>query len=112
MVQIGDNVKDTITGFAGVVTAKTEYLFGSPRMLVEAIPEDGGKPVSEWFEMARLEKVSMRDLREASALAQNLTVSLWGADLADVSKIVEIVKKALEMADKKKDEDLPNDLPF
>ena len=35
MAQLGDKVKDTITGFTGVVTGRSEWLFGCVRCAVQ-----------------------------------------------------------------------------
>jgi hypothetical protein len=51
-VNLGDKVRDTVTGFAGVATSRTEYLTGGPRIQVEAMVDN--KPTSEWFDEARL----------------------------------------------------------
>jgi hypothetical protein len=45
-------VRDTVTGFAGVATSRTEYLTGGPRIQVEAMVDN--KPTSEWFDESRL----------------------------------------------------------
>lgn len=52
-VNLGDKVRDPVTGFEGVVTTRCEYLHGVPRVLVEAKVHDG-KLNSEWFEESRV----------------------------------------------------------
>ena len=44
-IELGDRVKDKITGLKGIVTARHEYLYGCLRMAVQ--PEEGkdGKPI-------------------------------------------------------------------
>lgn len=45
-------VKDSVTGFAGVITARCEYLDGDTRYQVEEMVS--GKPVQQWFDEGRL----------------------------------------------------------
>lgn len=56
-VQLGSKVKDVITGFEGIATARAEYLHGMPRCLVEA-PSRDGKFQEAWLEESRLETVA------------------------------------------------------
>jgi hypothetical protein len=53
MVSLGTRVVDPVTGFTGVATVRTECLYGSTRIGVEA-PGPDGKPVEQWFEEGRL----------------------------------------------------------
>lgn len=53
-MNLGDKVKDAITGFEGIVTTRCEYLHGSPRVLVEAKVSAEGKLNSEWFDESRV----------------------------------------------------------
>lgn len=54
MINLGDTVKDTVTGFSGIVTSRCEYTTGVPRCLVEATELSDGKPVERWFDEPRL----------------------------------------------------------
>lgn len=60
MIELGDRVKDTITGFSGIVTAVAYYLNGCVRICVqpEKIKDDGSLIDSEWFDDTQLEIVS------------------------------------------------------
>lgn len=58
-IKLGYKVKDNITNFEGVVTARTEYLDQSTSCLVESEKLVDGKPVSAWFEESRLEIVTV-----------------------------------------------------
>lgn len=53
---LSDIVKDNVTGFSGVITARAEYLNGEPLYLLEANVDN--KPVMEWFLEGRLEVVT------------------------------------------------------
>ena len=53
MINVGDKVKDPISGIKGVITARTEYLYGCIRVCLEHV-KDGA--ISEtWFDEPRLE---------------------------------------------------------
>ncbi len=55
MIKLGDKVKDSITGFSGIVTGISEYLNGCVSMLVCSKKLDAnGKEVSEWFDEQRI----------------------------------------------------------
>lgn len=57
-IELGDVVKDPITGFTGVVTAYTRYLYGQSRVGVESMVLIEGKPVEpQYFDVARLQRV-------------------------------------------------------
>jgi hypothetical protein len=59
-VQLGQKVVDCLTGFTGVATAKTEYLYGCVRVLVEPTElSTDGKPVEGiWLDEQRLDPTS------------------------------------------------------
>jgi hypothetical protein len=55
MIETGSRVSDIITGFTGIVTARTEWLYGCIR--VEVTPQElhEGKPVEAlWFDEQRV----------------------------------------------------------
>lgn len=57
-MELGDRVKDRLTGFTGVVTAKVQYISGCDQMLVLPEADNANKlNSSEWFDVERLEKV-------------------------------------------------------
>jgi len=55
-VALGDYVKDDVTGFSGVVTAKQTYLHSSAKFLVQpkTLQDAGGTQSAEWFDSGRL----------------------------------------------------------
>ncbi len=60
MVKLGDRVKDRISGFKGVVTGRTEYLYGCIRLMVEPEGLHDGKPIdSQWFDEQRCDESSL-----------------------------------------------------
>jgi hypothetical protein len=54
-IELGSKVKDSVTGVIGTVTARVEYLYGSPRVMVEYAAE--GKASELWCEENRVEVV-------------------------------------------------------
>lgn len=58
-IKLGTVVTDTITGFTGVATARTEFLFGCVRVCVEPKSVIEGKPAEcHWFDEQRLDAAS------------------------------------------------------
>ena len=51
-LKIGMKVKDKVTGAVGTVTAKAEYLHGTPQFLFEYLNK-AGSICSSWFEADR-----------------------------------------------------------
>ena len=59
MIRLGDKVRDNITGFTGVATGRTEYLYGCVRICIEPAELHDGKPVEAlWFDEQRLDAAS------------------------------------------------------
>ena len=55
-ISLGDEVRDTVTGYTGTVTARSEYLQGTTRCAVESYRD--GKMTCEWIDEGRLAIVS------------------------------------------------------
>jgi hypothetical protein len=57
MIDLGTYVTDRQTGFGGIATARTEYMYGCVRILVEPteLTEEGKLPKGEWFDEPRLD---------------------------------------------------------
>lgn len=53
-IQLGQKVKDSITGFVGTVTARCEYVTSPVHVLVEGI-DSTGRPIERWFEESRMQ---------------------------------------------------------
>lgn len=56
-IKLGYQVKEIITGFEGVVTARCEYLHSNTRIQVTSKTLQDGKPVVEWFDEDSLQIV-------------------------------------------------------
>ena len=59
MIQLGDKVKDNITGFTGIANCRSIYLNGciSIQVISNKLGSDG-KEIDEWFDEQRLEITS------------------------------------------------------
>lgn len=57
-----DSVKDQVTGFAGVITARTEYLNGCLQYCVKPtkLKKDGTMTEGEWFDEQQLDLVKKK----------------------------------------------------
>lgn len=65
-LQLGDTVRDTITGFQGVAVGRTAWLYGCDRIGVEPREMKDGKPIDiVWFDEARLVVVEAGTVRVA-----------------------------------------------
>ena len=55
-VVLGKKYKDSITGFTGIASARSEYLYGCVRVLIEAtrLKKDGDFLPDAWFDEPRL----------------------------------------------------------
>lgn len=58
-IQLGDRVKDSVTGFTGIAQGHALYRFGCAQFLVtpEKIKEDGSLLDAHWFDEQRIELV-------------------------------------------------------
>ena len=52
-IKLGENIKDPVTGFVGVVTARAEYMHRDPMILAEGI-DSTGRPIEWWFDENRV----------------------------------------------------------
>lgn len=50
---LGDRVRDSVTGFEGVAVAYSEYLYRSPLVLI-ARKDGNGKPEEVWLDAGRV----------------------------------------------------------
>ncbi len=64
-VTLGKKYKDNITGYTGVATARSEYLYGCVRVLLEAtkLKKDGDFITDYWVDEARLVAVKGRTFK-------------------------------------------------
>lgn len=54
--ELGEKVRDRLSGFEGVCTARAEYLYGVPRVEVTPVAKSGDKSDEpRWFEESRVE---------------------------------------------------------
>ena len=54
-INLGDEVRDSVSGFTGIAVARTTWLHGCSRMGVDARAVHDGKPIDTfWFDESRL----------------------------------------------------------
>jgi len=57
-INLGDKVRDTVTGFTGIATGRTNWLQGCTRVGVQTQELHDGKPIeSQWFDEPQLEVI-------------------------------------------------------
>jgi hypothetical protein len=78
--ELGATVRDTVTGFVGVVAGRTQYLFGCNRYGVQAKVLHDGKPI-EWqsFDELQLEQVKSAE----SKLDEKPRTGGWAPPVGD-----------------------------
>lgn len=58
-IKFGSEVREIYTGFSGVASGRTEYLYGCTRILIEPRGLHEGKPIEGvWFDEQRVEVVN------------------------------------------------------
>ena len=63
MIKNGQKVKDTITGFTGVVVGVVKYISGCNQALVTPPTDKDGKITeSEWFDIQRLLQIGTKQI--------------------------------------------------
>ncbi len=83
MVRLGSKARDLVTGAEGIVTARTEWLHGCVRVLIEAVGLKDGKPIGgTWYDENRIEQIA----NAATSYAGQLSAPLYslGASAVDV----------------------------
>lgn len=65
MIKVGEMAKDSITGFTGIVVARTEWLNGCARITLQPKGLKDGKPVlMETFDEMQIEVVKGKGWKE------------------------------------------------
>lgn len=69
MVNLGDKVKDTVSGFIGIVVSEHNYLNGCKRVTVQpAIDKDKKLPESQTFDEPQLKVLIKEKVKEGSKI--------------------------------------------
>lgn len=57
-IALGDEAKDIVTGFRGLVIGRIEHLFRSPELRIQPreLKENGEPSDAQWFEEQQVEK--------------------------------------------------------
>jgi hypothetical protein len=69
VVELGDRVKEKITGFIGIVTGISHWLTGCSTCGVQSKGTNDGKPISpQWFDIGRLEVIDKNVISQGDVL--------------------------------------------
>lgn len=87
-LQLGVTVKDRITGFMGIVTARVEYLNGCIQYCVKPeISEDGKMPEGEYIDRDQLEVIPRKIIITKTLLEEREDTPIdRGGDQSDCPK--------------------------
>jgi len=59
MIQLGSKVRDTVSGFTGIASGRSEFMYGCARILIEPdkLDKDGKTMEAGWFDEQRVEVI-------------------------------------------------------
>ena len=78
-LEMGDKVRDTITGFKGRIVARCQYINGCDQCLVKpGVGKDGKMPVGEWIDDQQLEPQATRKPRSGGYTRRKSSSSYTG----------------------------------
>lgn len=68
-IKLGDEVKDSYTGFKGIAVARTDWLYGCARIGIKPskLDKDGKTFDIDWFDEPQVELVKSRKPKQAKA---------------------------------------------
>ncbi len=74
-INLGDKVKDALTGFTGIAVGYTEWLYGCVRIAIESEKLDkDGKPQDElWFDKQRVVLVKTKRASKAKQVSKAIS---------------------------------------
>ena len=79
MIELGNKVRDTVTGFTGIAVARTIWLYGCERIAIEPQELHEGKTIDEhWFDDQRVEV-----LEETAPVVSTASVATSGGPQRD-----------------------------
>ncbi len=65
-IELGDRVRDKISGFTGIATSRHEYMNGCVRYTIDSEELKDGKPVDgQWFDEQQIEIVEAKEIEAA-----------------------------------------------
>ena len=67
----GDKVKETVTGFEGIITGSVIYLTGCNQYLVAAKAKDNfTEPISNWYDEGRLSLIKDEEINKTTVTSK------------------------------------------
>ncbi len=86
VIELGDEVKDIVSGFEGVVTSSTEFLNGCRRVCVTPpVDKDGKEPPNGHFDVEQLQILQKAKVKRRPAVTnlEQSTSALTGGERED-----------------------------
>lgn len=81
MIELGDKVKDKVSGFTGIVIGMTKWLHGCNRMIVQpVVGKDGKLPDSAQFDEPQLEIVSKKKVPKGNGKTGGYDINIKQKD--------------------------------
>lgn len=73
-IDLGDEVKDIVSGFTGIATARTRFLNGCTRISIDPPVDKDGKPVDgRWFDQEQVEVIQRGKIKPKPAMPKAST---------------------------------------
>lgn len=80
-IELGDEVKDLVSGFKGIAVARTEFLNGCVRLSIAPPIDSDGKHVDErWFDQEQIDLIQRGKVKRKPAEPQ---IKTTGGDRPD-----------------------------
>lgn len=71
-VNVGDHVRDEISGYEGIALARTEWLYGCVRVHVQSKELKDGKPVDVTFDEDQLQVIKAKAIQPKVSMVSGL----------------------------------------
>ena len=68
MIQLGDKVRDVVSGFEGIAICRSEWITGCIQIGVQTPVNSEGKSETNFFDIDRLEAKTIKDLQKGPAM--------------------------------------------
>lgn len=88
-IELGSHVRDRITSFEGIATARIEYLTGCVQYAVtpNRVDKDGKRMDGDWIDVGRLVVISEPDAELATAMGRSKIDTPGGPPPSDAPSI-------------------------
>ncbi len=77
MINLGDKVKDSVTGFTGIAIGRTEWLHGCNRFIVQpAVNKSGVIPESSTFDEPQLVVITKKKIKKGASKTGGYSINI------------------------------------